>query len=143
MTWTHVIFLLVRVILRGIEGSRIVPLFGWEVIIVELRFFLLRAPISRCFVLHLYKYYFISYHFYFQSNKIVFHHFTFLSQLNTHERKVNILYPILFYLWTKWNLRAFELANAQSVIYFSIRTYFLYFTHSIFKIPHIELSNLH
>ena len=143
MTWTHVIFLLVRVILGGIEGSWIVPLFGWKVIIVEFRFFLLRTPISRCFVLHLYKYYFISYHFYFQSNKIVFHHFTFLSQLNTHEKKVNILYPILFHLWTKWNLRAFELANAQSFIYFSIRTYFLYFTHSIFKIPHIELSNLH
>ena len=143
MTWTHVIFLLVRMILGGIEGSWIVHLFGWEVIIVELSFFLLRAPISRCFVLHLYKYYFISSHFYFQSNKRVFHHFTFLSQLNTHERKVNILYPTLFHLWTKWNLRAFELANAQSFIYFSIRTYFFYFTYSIFKITHIELSNLH
>ena len=74
----------------GIKGFWIVHLFGWEAIMVEFGYFLLKVPISRCFVLNLYKYYFLSSHFYFQSNKRVFHHSTFLSQPKTHKGKVSL-----------------------------------------------------
>ena len=41
------------------------------------------------------------------------------------------------------SIRVFALACAKILIYFSIRTYFFYFSFSLFKIFHIRLSILH
>ena len=41
------------------------------------------------------------------------------------------------------DIRAFVLARAKMYLYFNIRTYFLYFIYSLFKITYIKLSILH
>ena len=41
------------------------------------------------------------------------------------------------------DIRAFALARAKMYVYFNVRTYFLYFIYSLFKIPYIKLSILY
>ena len=49
---------------------------------------------NKCIIVNLYKLHFLSSHFSFQLNKIIFHPPTFPSlQPNTHEGKLNIFYP--------------------------------------------------
>ena len=52
---------------------------------------------NKGIIVNLYKLHFLSSHFSFQPNKRVFHPSTFPSlKPNTHERKLNILYPLTF-----------------------------------------------
>ena len=50
---------------------------------------------------------------------------------------------ITFFYRKKLLLRVFALICAKIYVYFSVRTYFFYFTYLLFKIPQIRLSILY
>ena len=82
--------------------------------------------------------------FYFKCISLVLWHFSIVSKIVP----IKVLMCLMAKMKKKKKLflcylRAFTSACAKNFIYLSIKTYFFYFTYSLFKTLHIRLSILH